>query len=147
MSYPKNLGQRIQYITNYSTNSVKLNPDNSATSLTGITSGSKLQFTLPPNSLVDLSSFSVYADFSTTSAGGVLGTAARPHYLTRNANNLIQRLTVEIGGQVLNDIQDYNRIQQIFSDMQFGLKGLLKNYFLIATLLTKKIEMVFLLVG
>jgi len=123
MSYPKNLGQRIQYITNYSTNSVKLNPDNSATSLTGITSGSKLQFTLPPNSLVDLSSFSVYADFSTTSAGGVLGTAARPHYLTRNANNLIQRLTVEIGGQVLNDIQDYNRIQQIFSDMQFGIEG------------------------
>ena len=123
MSYPKNLGQRIQYITNYSTNSVKLNPDNSATSLTGITSGSKLQFTLPPNSLVDLSSFSVYADFSTTSAGGVLGTAARPHYLTRNANNLIQRLTVEIGGQVINDIQDYNRIQQIFSDMQFGIEG------------------------
>jgi len=123
MSYPKNLGQRIQYITNYSCNSVKLNPDNSATSLTGITSGSKLQFTLPPNSLVDLSSFSVYADFSTTSAGGTATVAARPHYLTRNANNLIQRLTVEIGGQVINDIQDYNRIQQIFSDMQFGIEG------------------------
>jgi len=126
MSYPKNLGQRIQYITNYSTNSVKLNPDNSATSLTGITSGSKLQFTLPPNSLVDLSSFSVYADFSTTKAAGGFaddGVAARPHYLTRNANNLIQRLTVEIGGQVISDISDYNRIQQIFSDMQFGIEG------------------------
>jgi len=59
MSYPKNLGQRIQYITNNSTNSVKLNPDNSATLLTDITSGAKLQFTLPPNSLVYLSSFSV----------------------------------------------------------------------------------------
>jgi len=118
MSYPKNLGQRIQYTTNYSTNSVKLNPDNSATSLTGITSGSKLQITLPPNSLVDLSSFSVYADFSTTDASsGADG--VRPHYLTRNANNLVQRLTVEIGGQVLNDIQDCNHIQQIFSDMQY----------------------------
>jgi len=53
----------------------------------------------------------------------VLNTAARPHYLTRNANNLIQRLTVEIGRQVINDIQDYNRIQQIFSDMQFGIEG------------------------
>ena len=126
MSYPKNLGQRIHYTTNYSTNSVKLNPDNSATSLTGITSGSKLQFTLPPNSLVDLSSFSVYADFSTTKAAGGFaddGVAARPHYLTRNANNLIQRLTVEIGGQVISDISDYNCIQQIFSDMQFGIEG------------------------
>jgi len=126
MSYPKNLGQRIQYITNYSTNSVKLNPDNSATSLTNITSGSKLQFTLPPNSLVDLSSFSVYADFETRKAAGLDaagGVAVRPHYLTRNVNNLIQRLTVEIGGQVISDIQDYNRIQQIFHDMQFGIEG------------------------
>ena len=95
MPYPKNLGQRIQYITNYSTNSVKLNPDNSATSLTDITSA-KLHFTLPPNSLVDSSSFSVYADFSTTDASsGAAG--VRPHYLTRNANNLVQRLTFEIG--------------------------------------------------
>jgi len=126
MSYPKNLGQRDQYIANYSNNSVKLNPDNSATLLTGITSGSKLQFTLPPNSLVDLSSFSVYADFSTTDASsGAAG--IRPHFLTRNTNKLVQRLTVEIGGQVLNDIQDYNRIQQIFSDMQFGIEGSSEN--------------------
>ena len=123
MSYPKNLGQRLQYITNYSTNSVKLNPDNSAVELTNITSTGKIQFTLPPNSLIDLSSFSVYANFETTPAVRENGVAIRPHYLTRNVNSLIKRLTVEIGGQVINDIDDYNRIQQIFSDYQFGVEG------------------------
>ena len=104
MSYPNNLGARINHITNYSTNSVKLNPDNSQTELDGITSGARMHFTLPPNSLVDLSSLSVYADFETSAAahlapiaanpaGGVAAVlgATRPHYLTRNVNSLIKR--------------------------------------------------------
>lgn len=123
MSYPNNLGARINHITNYSTNSVMLRPDNSIVELNGITNGARLEFTLPPNSLVDLSSFSVYANFATTTAVEVAGTQIRPHYLTRYVNSLIHRLTVEIGGQVVNDIQDYNRIQQIFSDYQFGIEG------------------------
>ena len=123
MSYPNNLGARINHITNYSTNSVMLRPDNSIVELNGITNGAKLEFTLPPNSLVDLSSFSVYANFATTAAVTSAGVQVRPHYLTRYANSLIHRLTVEIGGQVVNDIQDYNRIQQIFSDYQFGIEG------------------------
>jgi hypothetical protein len=122
MSYPNNLGARINHITNYSTNSVMLRPDNSIVELNGITNGAKLEFTLPPNSLVDLSSFSVYAELSTAAAVTTAG-QIRPHYLTRYANSLIHRLTVEIGGQVVNDIQDYNRIQQIFSDYQFGIEG------------------------
>ena len=133
MSYPNNLGARINHITNYSTNSVKLNPDNSQTELVDITSGARIQFTLPPNSLVDLSSFSVYADFETAYAAentiitspvtAAAGTFGRPHYLTRNVNSLIRRLIVEVGGQTVSDIEDYNRIQQIFSDYQFGIEG------------------------
>jgi hypothetical protein len=124
MSYPNNLGARINHITNYSTNSVKLNPDNSQTELVDITSGARIQFTLPPNSLVDLSSFSVYADFETAvAATSTAGTEVRPHFLTRNANSLIRRLIVEVGGQTVSDIEDYNRIQQIFSDYQFGIEG------------------------
>ena len=122
MSYPQNLGARINYLTNYNTNSVKLNPDNSVSELSAITSGSKVQFTLPPNSLVDLSSFSVFALFNCQSAADN-AQAIRPHYLTRYANAMIKRLTVEIGGNVINDIEDYNLINQIFSDYQFGVEG------------------------
>ena len=112
MSYPKNLGTKLNYLTNYSTNSVKLNMDNSSSELASITSGARLQFTLPPNSLVDLSSLSVHADFETTRATAV-GANSRPYYLTRNAMSMVKRLTIEIGGQVVSDIQDYNLINQI----------------------------------
>jgi len=120
-----------------------MNPDNSQAELTGITSGGKLQFTLPPNSLVDLSSFSVYATFETTAAvedstGGV--NVSRPHYLTRNVNSLIRRLTIEIGGQTVSDIEDYNRIQQIFSDYQFGIEGSSKKLLSNIDPLDKKID-------
>ena len=122
MSYPKNLGTKLNYLTNYSTNSVKLNMDNSSSELQSITSGARLQFTLPPNSLVDLSSLSVHADFETTRATAN-GANSRPYYLTRNAMSMVKRLTIEIGGQVVSDIQDYNLINQIFSDYQFGIEG------------------------
>jgi len=121
MSYPKNLGNRIQYLSNYNTNTVKLNPDNNSGTIE-ITSSNKVQFTFPPNSLVDVSSFSIYADFSTEEAV-VANDVSRPHYLTRYTNSLIRRLTVEIGGQTISDIEDYNKIQQIFSDYQFGIEG------------------------
>lgn len=122
MSYPKNLGTKLNYLTNYSTNSVKLNMDNSITELNNITSGARMQFTLPPNSLVDLSSFSVHAEFETTPAAAENG-EVRPYYLTRNVMSMVRRLTVEIGGQTVSDIQDYNLINQIFSDYQFGIEG------------------------
>lgn len=122
MSYPKNLGTKLNYLTNYSTNSVKLNMDNSITELNNITSGARMQFTLPPNSLVDLSSFSVHALFETTPATSAAN-ATRPYYLTRNVMSMVRRLTVEIGGQTVSDIQDYNLINQIFSDYQFGIEG------------------------
>jgi hypothetical protein len=122
MSYPKNLGTKLNYLTNYSTNSVKLNMDNSITELNNITSGARMQFTMPPNSLIDLSSFSVHALFETTPATRQNG-AGRPHYLTRNVMSMVRRLTVEIGGQTVSDIQDYNLINQIFSDYQFGIEG------------------------
>ena len=122
MSYPKNLGTKLNYLTNYSTNSVKLNMDNSITELNNISSGARMQFTLPPNSLVDLSSFSVHAQFETTRVSAE-GGEVRPYYLTRNVMSMVRRLTVEIGGQTVSDIQDYNLINQIFSDYQIGIEG------------------------
>ena len=101
--------------------------DNSITELNNITSGATLQFTLPPNSLVDLSSFSIHALFETTPSAELLAsgfaTKIKPHYLTRNANAIIQQLQVEIGGQTVSNIEDYHLINQIFSDYQFGVEG------------------------
>ena len=55
MSYPKNLSSRIQYLNNFSTNNVKINPSNSATGLNDISTGGDIVIDLPPNSMCDFS--------------------------------------------------------------------------------------------
>lgn len=131
MSYPKNLSSRIQYLNNFSTNNVKINPSNSATGLTNISTGGDIVIDLPPNSMCDLSSLTLWADFN-TSLGVGAGGGYRGYFLSRYANCLISRIQIEIGGQTVQDISNYNQINQIFSDMQYsyesGGKKILGNF-------------------
>ena len=132
MSYPKNLSSRIQYLNNFSTNNVKINPSNSATGLTDISTGGDIVIDLPPNSMCDLSSLTLWADFETEYGAEVEDGGYRGYFLSRYANCLISRIQVEIGGQTVQDISNYNQINQIFSDMQYsyesGSKKLLGNF-------------------
>lgn len=131
MSYPKNLSSRIQYLNNFSTNNVKINPSNSQTGLTAVSTGGDVVIELPPNSMVDLSSLTLWADFKTGLGVSALA-SYRGYFLSRYANCLIRRIQVEIGGITVQDISDYNLINQIFSDMQYsyesGSKKLLGNF-------------------
>lgn len=131
MSYPKNLSSRIQYLNNFSTNNVKINPSNSQTGLTNVSTGGDVVIELPPNSMVDLSSLTLWADFK-TGLGVSNGNSYRGYFLSRYANCLIRRIQIEIGGITVQDISDYNLINQIFSDLQYsyesGSKKLLGNF-------------------
>lgn len=120
--YPKNLGAKIQQISNYSSSFVKINPNNSLVALENTQSGGSISIDLPPNSLIDLSTLSVHFDFSTIPAvDGATG--CRSYVLSRYASSLIRLIRVEIGGSVVSEISDYNLIAQIFSDYQYGIEG------------------------
>eukprot|EP00960_Hanusia_phi_P062066 765033-Hanusia_phi.AAC.2 len=125
MSYPENLRQNIQYLTNYSRNVVKILSNNSRDNVV-VQSGAQVSFTMPPNSLINLDDFCVNATFQATPAGADAANT-RPRYLTRNANSLIQRMVIECQGQTVFDVQDYNIINQIFSDYQKGIESTFKN--------------------
>ena len=121
--YPTNLGKRIKTLNNFSANTIKLTPSNSQTETQNIkSSGARLEFTLPPNSLLDLSTFSVFSDYSTV-RGSTHADGDSRFILARYANSLISRLTVEVGGQVVSDISEYGRLNSIFMDYQFGIEG------------------------
>ena len=121
--YPTNLGKRIKTLNNFSANTIKLTPSNSQTETQSIkSSGARLEFTLPPNSLLDLSTFSVFSDYS-TKRGSTDAEGDGRFILARYANSLISRLTVEVGGQVVSDIAEYGRLNSIFMDYQFGIEG------------------------
>eukprot|EP00960_Hanusia_phi_P077640 768721-Hanusia_phi.AAC.7 len=127
MSYPSNLRNTINYITNYSRNVVKVLPNNNTTGMT-VTSNGQITFTLPPNSLLDLGSLSLHANFETTPvyANNDANAHIKPRYLTRNTSSLIERLVVSVQGQTLADIQNYNLIHDIFSNYQKGIESTYK---------------------
>lgn len=127
MSYPSNLSHTIKYITNYSRNVVKILPNNNTTGMT-VTSNGQLTFTLPPNSLIDLSSLSLHTMFETEPVWvDNVNNEIRPRYLTRNTNSLIQRMVISVQGQTIADINDYNLIYDAFATMQKGVESTYKN--------------------
>ena len=132
MSYPSTLSTKIQKIVNYTQNTVKIFPSNSLSTIV-VTNGNNITIDLPPNSLVDLSSLTINATFSTdpfafspgvlAPAAGTNGAQIQPFYLCRDANILIDRMTITIGGNTVVDMQHYNLIQQMFADYQYSAES------------------------
>ena len=116
MSYPANLRSRIQRLSNYSRNGVRVHNEQSGS----ITDGaSPLKFTLPPNSLCDLSSCSIHAKITTNTAG-LEGTGAE--YVSYNlAKNLgiIDRITIDVNGQAIT-IKNYSKIRDVLLNYTMG---------------------------
>jgi hypothetical protein len=121
--YPSTLSTRIQEITNYRQNTVKIFPSNSIAALT-VTSGADVTIVLPPNSLQDLSSLTVNG-ILTTAAGAqsANGIVSQPFYLCKDTNNLIDRLTITIGGTTVMDTQHYNSIQNFIADYTYSYES------------------------
>lgn len=137
-SYPSTLSTKIQKISNYRQNTVKILPSNSLSNIRN-TNGGQISFNLPPNSLVDLYSFAINGLFYTepckvsAAVGGGNNTVSTvPYYLCEDANNLVERITIQVGGQMVQDLNYHNRINKIYSDLQYSFEGkskrLLQNF-------------------
>ena len=98
--YPRNLSAFLNRLSGYNKTNVKMNVLGS----TKAQDGDTIQVDLPTNSIVDLSSLAwylvvKYADPST---------ATKKAVLPIQAEALIRRLAVEVNGQTLVNIQNYN---------------------------------------
>jgi hypothetical protein len=98
--YPRNLSAFLNRLSGYNKSNVKVN----VLGATAAKQGDTIQIDLPTNSIVDLSSLAwafkiVYAD---PTAGG------KNIVPPINAEALINRLAVEVNGQTLSNIQNYN---------------------------------------
>lgn len=144
VSYPSTLSTKINRISNYRQNVVKILPTNSLTNIRN-TNGVDVSFVLPPNSLDDIYSFAVNGLFYTepckVSAAGANGEICTvPYYLCKDANNLVERITVQIGGNTLPDFTYYNRINNIYDDLQYSYEGKSKRLFQNMDAMTKYSE-------
>lgn len=126
MSYPANLRSRIQRLSNYSRNGVRIHNEQAGNIVDG---ASPLKFTLPPNSLCDLSSCSIHAKITTN----VAGATATPEFISYNlASNLgiIDRITIDVNGQAIT-IKNYSKVRDVllnYTMCESNKKFLFGNY-------------------
>ena len=102
--YPRNLSNFLNRLSGYNKNSVKMNVLGQSTA----NQGDVVQVDLPTNSIVDLSSLAWSYDVN-YAVGATLAntdTAGCPI----NAESIIERLAIEVNGQTLVNITNYNTL-------------------------------------
>ena len=101
--YPRNLSNFLNRLSGYNKNNVKLNVLGSGNA----NHGDIIQVELPTNSIVDLSSLAWSFNFATIAQ---TGNAAAQIVIPTNIEGIIHRLAVEVNGQTLVNMTNYNTI-------------------------------------
>ena len=132
---PNGLLYRAKQIMGISKQSLKLTPLSGQTT---VSNGQKIIVALPPNSLVDLSTFELNFQGITQhrgngTSGGGTGTATnvsnivQKAYFPRNTASLIENLEIKVNGQSRQNINQYGYLFNILNDYTCGLDSAAKN--------------------
>ena len=134
-SIPNGMLYRCKQILGISKQSLKLVPLSGQTS---VSNGQKIIFSLPPNSLVDLSTLEFnfqgitqHRGNGTTGGGTGTGTncanVVQKAFFPRNTASLIENLEVKINGQSRQNINQYGYLFNILNDYTCGVDSAAKN--------------------
>ena len=99
--YPDNLLYFVKKLSGYSRNNVKVLPLTSTTS----GNGQVVQFRLPTNSLIDLSTWCMHGNLAVT------GTGAEAAF-GRDTASMIRNVQVQVGGQTVQHLNSYGTVWQ-----------------------------------
>ena len=107
-SFPTSLSYRIkQLVGDMSRVGVKMTADRT----TGISPNDIITIKLPNSSLVDLRTFNLFYQFTTT---GTTGTFLHPRY----SSSIIERISVIINGNTIDILPGYNYLYNILMDLE-----------------------------
>jgi hypothetical protein len=126
-SIPSGMLYRIKQIQGCNREQVKMVPISGQGSVRG---GQKIIVELPPNSLVDLSTFEMIFTGQCDHGGNnsnVINKAVQARYFPRNIASIIDSLDVKINGKSYPRIDQYGYIYNILHDFNCGDDALRKN--------------------
>ena len=116
MSYPENLLYFVKKLQGYSRNNVKVLPLTSTTS----GNGQVIQFRLPTNSLIDLSTFCMHGQMKVTGS-------TQPAVFGRDSVSMIRSMQIQIGGQTIQNLNHYNLVWQGLKQSTMSLNASMSN--------------------
>ncbi len=112
--YPSNLAFLARRLSNFSRQTIKLNPLNLTSATSTSSAGTPISVMLPSNTILDLDTFSMYFQGTTLGVGGA---ACFP----KNIESIIRNLNVQCADRTIDNIQEYNRIWNIVLDHTSGV--------------------------
>ena len=125
---PQGMLYRVKQIMGVSKQTLKMVPLSGQTTATN---GQKIIVSLPPNSLVDLSTFEMNFVGTTQHRGNNTATNVANYvqkaYFPRNTASLIENLEIKINGQSRQNINQYGYIYNILHDFTCGHDAVAKN--------------------
>ena len=125
---PQGMLYRVKQIMGVSKQTLKIVPLSGQTTATN---GQKVIVSLPPNSLVDLSTFEMNFVGATQHRGNGVATNVANYvqkaYFPRNTASLIENLEIKINGQSRQNINQYGYIYNILHDFTCGHDAVAKN--------------------
>ena len=125
---PQGMLYRVKQIMGVSKQTLKMVPLSGQTTATN---GQKKIVSLPPNSLVDLSTFEMNFVGTTQHRGNAAATNVANYvqkaYFPRNTASLIENLEIKINGQSRQNINQYGYIYNILHDFTCGHDAVAKN--------------------
>ena len=127
-SIPSGMLYRVKSIMGVSKQTLKIVPLSGQTTATN---GQKIIVSLPPNSLVDLSTFEMNFVGATqhrgNNAASNVANYVQKAYFPRNTASLIENLEIKINGQSRQNINQYGYIYNILHDFTCGHDAVAKN--------------------
>ncbi|KAJ1464218.1 hypothetical protein T484DRAFT_1758266, partial [Baffinella frigidus] len=114
-NYPEDLKTQITKMSNYSRSSVKIQNMHGG----DVIDGNTLQFRLPSNSLMDLSSFAIHAKMTCGATGGAVGALKSSYYPNRNLN-IVRSMTIEVSNNTVCNIGHYDKIRDLLLNYSMG---------------------------
>ena len=118
-SFPKNLAYNVKSLSGFSKTVVKLTPNPN----TSVEAGGTFKVRLPPNTLIDLRTLSMFYEGTCSSSGGA-GYLRFP----RLSSSIIDTLNIYVNGTLIENIQDYGHLYSTLYDISAAGDQTAKRY-------------------
>ena len=112
-SFPNNLAYSISELNSFSKQNIKVLSDRMSQAANA---GDLIKFKLPPNTLLDMRTFSLFGECTITQTG----TAGSYGHMPRYSSSLIEQVNIYINNTQVSNINSYNLLYNMLADFEMS---------------------------
>lgn len=116
-SFPKNLAYSISELNSFSKQCIKILSDRMSQAANA---GDLIKFKLPPNTLLDMRTFSIFGECTVSVPTGSAGSNGCNGHMPRYSASLIEQVNIYINNTQVSNINSYNLLYNMLADFEMS---------------------------